>query len=335
MIEQLKEAYDILSTIKKDPTSAFKDLPVESQTALVYDMATNVFSSITFFKSLQTAALDPKNPQQPTALQMAAWENEIATATATHRSLCGFLERVGNYVEADNQMINFDNASFDDIDKAAHDATLVNDEIVTNLTAVKSRPHAWAKARLQAKGAWAEFTSNTLVVPQEGLSRAMNNVTSQVIGRWLVQMSKQMRIGSRRDARDLRTLLGNPALRSVEWSEDQQTFLKQLFGLVRGQNGNVFMDDRTSMSFSNLFKEYPRMREDLEDEIQEQNIRAKSREINQKVRVRNFMNKTSDTLKAEIIKLKERGGKKADIVKLLEPFEDDLTSKQYKELLAA
>lgn len=339
MKEQINQIQETLNEVKVLPTLTVKDfdqLPLDAQVALSYSIASSAGNSVVYWNRQLEKATNPTNDDiielrkegrewsEPTATQLEFLGNEIATATALHRSICGFLESKSKITEAVSELTTSDLGSYN-----AVEGRLENDEMEVALTAMKGHPHAWAKASLIKRDRWADKLEKKLAISQEAFTRAVENNTAQLFGRWMVQLRLGMDIGSRRDALDIIILQCDARMLLLNTETELSTF-KQMYNFIKSQKGKVFLGN-SSYNFASVIGPYFDMRDQLEDEVTEAEIRSMTREIKHQMRARSFMHNTFELIKEQIKQLKNPTPE--DIRDLVEPFEDKLTAKQYKELV--
>lgn len=337
MKNQLAEIKTTLSAIQlnnKEPKT-LNDLPRDSQTSLVYAMAKSAHNSKLWWTERYDQAEIDENKEFASSCAQ-----EVYTADQTFQSLCAFLNSLANYVEATNQIIDYDEGNLDSVDKEASQATVKGD-VVAKLTGAKSHPYAWARRKLQADNIWP-FNEDTPIPKDQtlfsldGFTRAVENSTAQLIGRWIVALHRNEDFASRRDASLLETATADRRLFFIKWSDKPQEFFKQLFHFIRGQKGKVFLDNNQEpVDFKVLFEAYEDMTYTLEDEILDSEIKQKTRVIKKQIRQSVLMSNTHEQLKEQVAILRAKGATKKDIESLIDPFLDNLTAAQYQSLLKA
>lgn len=340
MKEQINQIQETLTEIKPLPTITVKDfeseLPLDAQVALGYSIASSAGNSVVYWNKELRKATNPTNDDiielrkdgrewsEPTDAQLKFLANEIAVATILHSSICGFLENKSKITEAVSELTTSDLGSYN-----AVEGRLENDDMEVALTAMKGHPHAWAKASLIKRDRWADKLEKKLAISQEAFERAVENNTAQLFGRWMLQLQLGMDIGSRRDALDIIILQCDNRMQLINVDTELST-LKLLYNFIKKQKGKVFLGNR-SYNFTDVIRPYFDMRDQLEDEVTEADIRGMTREIKHQMRARSFMHNTFELIKEQIKQLKNPTPE--DIRDLVEPFEDKLTAKQYKELV--
>lgn len=352
MLVQLKTIVATIKELQESKLDTYATLPLDARTTLLHHMATSAFNSKQWFTAQLNELMNPsaetikmyldenRPMREPSKAQIDGLQLGIDTNTTVHDSLCGELLRLSHLRESANVLLDMDEANLGTIDKTADDAILENDEIVNKLTAVKVAPHAWAMQSLMAKDRWSEHPSSEPVLIDMDLFRnAVQNTTNQLLGRWLLLALEDRNPAGRNDGRDLIIAGADERLHKLDLTLPMTDILRE-FRSILPSNGIIFDAHKGKKTtrgfqyaFSGLINDLRNAKFELEEEMQINHIAQTTHEFKMRIREKNFNLTTFNMLKNQLASILNVSPE--DKEDLLAEFEEQLTVKQYKELMAA